>query len=70
MENLSSFCTYKDLKCPLHPTNHDKGCSLCINKNLKQKEIPNCFFNMVEGTEKTNGYSFYDFAEMVIKNNK
>ena len=45
MENLSKFCTCRDLKCPFHPTNHNKGCSLCIAKNLKEGEIPSCFFN-------------------------
>lgn len=43
MENLSKFCTCRDLKCPFHPTNHSKGCSLCIAKNLKEGEIPSCF---------------------------
>ncbi|MDE6506834.1 MAG: hypothetical protein K2K71_06280, partial [Eubacterium sp.] len=23
MENLSKFCTCKDLKCPLNPVNHE-----------------------------------------------
>lgn len=51
--NLSEFCTCKDTDCPLHPSNHDKGCSLCIAKNLKLGEIPNCFFNLVDKEKKT-----------------
>lgn len=30
---MSNNCTCTDLKCPFHPTNHDKGCTPCINKN-------------------------------------
>ena len=51
MENLSTFCSCTNLACPLHPTKHDKGCAPCIQKNLRLKEMPNCFFNLVEGTE-------------------
>ena len=48
MENLSTFCSCTNLACPLHPTKHDKGCAPCIQKNLRLKEMPNCFFNLVE----------------------
>ena len=64
MPNLSQFCTCKDTKCPLHPTNHDKGCSLCIAKNLKSQEIPSCFFNVADPQMKRQGYSFEDFANL------
>lgn len=66
MENLSTFCTCTDKDCPLHPTNHDKGCAPCISKNLMNEEIPNCFFNLVGGTDKRDGYKFKDFAESVL----
>ena len=35
----------------MHPSNHDKGCAPCIAKNLKQREIPSCFFNEVQKEE-------------------
>lgn len=70
MSNLSTFCTCKDTNCPLHPTNHDKGCAPCISKNLKQREIPNCFFRMVEETHTAEGYSFEVFAKAVLKESK
>lgn len=70
MNNLSPFCTCKDLNCPLHPTNHDKGCALCIAKNLKLGEVPNCFFNRIGETEKRAGYSYNDFADAVKKQQK
>ena len=57
MENKSSapFCTCDKFKCPLHPVNHDKGCTLCIAKNLRAREIPNCYFDLLgaEGGERT-----------------
>ena len=65
MTNLSAFCTCKNTKCPLHPTNHGKGCAPCIAKNLKLNEVPNCFFDRIEGSEKRKGDSFADFAHCV-----
>ena len=65
----AKFCTCDNLDCPLHPTNHDKGCTPCISKNLNQNEIPNCFFNLVENSHLREGYSIKDFANLVINNN-
>lgn len=65
MTNLSSFCTCENMECPLHPTKHDRGCAPCIAKNLKLEEVPNCFFNKINGNEKRKGDSFADFAEAV-----
>lgn len=70
MDNLSKFCTCKDLKCPLHPSNHNKGCAPCIAKNLKQKEIPSCFFNVAQPSKTGRGYSFEDFAQAVMSRGK
>lgn len=67
MANLSPFCSCTNLKCPIHPTKHDKGCAPCIAKNLKLKEIPNCLFNLVEGSQKRTADYFEDFAECVLK---
>ena len=66
MNILSAFCTCTDRDCPLHPTNHDKGCSPCIAKNLRNREIPSCFFNLVDSGCKPKAYSFEDFAKTVI----
>ena len=65
MANLSPFCTCENLECPLHPTRHDKGCALCIAKNLKLNEMPNCFFAKVAGSDKRMGDTFADFADAV-----
>lgn len=53
------------MDCPLHPTKHDKGCSPCISKNLKLREMPNCFFDLLEDSEMRQGDSFSDFADIV-----
>lgn len=66
MNNLSKFCTCKNLECPLHPTKHDKGCAPCISKNLGLHEIPDCFFNLIENAELRSGDSFEDFAKLVL----
>lgn len=66
MDNLSPFCTCKNESCSLHPSKHDKGCAPCIQKNLRLKEIPNCFFHLVEGAEKREADGFRDFAQLVL----
>lgn len=70
MENLSDFCSCNDLKCQFHPSNHNKGCSPCIAKNLKEGEIPSCFFNKVGNENDVKSYYFKDFAKLVLKNNR
>lgn len=67
MANLSPFCTCTNFKCPIHPTKHDKGCAPCIKKNLRLGEMPNCFFNLIEGAENRTGDSFMDFAALLVK---
>ena len=63
---MSEFCSCTNLVCPLHPTKHDNGCTPCIQKNIKLKEIPNCFFNLVEGSASRPGDTFTDFAKVVL----
>ena len=53
MEKLSGFCTCADPACPMHPVNHQKGCSPCVAKCLREREIPSCFFNLVIRPGKT-----------------
>lgn len=50
-----------------HPTKHDKGCALCMAKNHRLREIPNGFFNMVDGADKRTGDHFEDFAKFVLE---
>ena len=66
MKNLSKFCTCTDLKCPFHPTNHDKGCAPCIADNLRDNEIPSCFFNKVDADYRGGSYTFEDVARLVL----
>ena len=65
MKNAKAYCTCTDIKCPCHPVNHDQGCDLCIQKNLRQKEIPSCFFNLVDSNYDGGSYTFEDFAALV-----
>ena len=67
MSNLSAFCSCTNFACPIHPNKHGKGCAPCIAKNLKLGEVPNCFFNKIEGAESRSGDSFEDFAKAVLK---
>ena len=66
MDNLSKFCTCKSTECPLHPTKHNRGCAPCIAKNLNLKEIPSCFFNLPQNSDKRTGDTFKDFAALVL----
>ncbi len=70
MEHKVSFCTCTSLDCPHHPTNHDKGCTPCIEKNLRTGEIPGCFFHKVEDAtgRRREGDTIRAFAELVLKN--
>lgn len=60
----SAYCTCTDHKCPLHPSNHDMGCTPCVRKNQNQQEIPSCFFRLISD-ERPAGYTFEHFADMV-----
>ncbi len=67
MKNLSPFCTCTDHACPAHPVNHDKGCAPCVAKNLKQGEIPSCFFRELHLSKKPESYFYEDFAKAVLE---
>ena len=64
--NSANFCTCITISCPLHPTKHDKGCTPCIQKNLKLKEIPTCFQLLIDPENKREGDTFEDFAKAVL----
>jgi len=63
--NQVPFCTCTDTSCPFHPTNHENGCTPCIAKNLKEGEIPTCFFKKVDPDYRGPGYKVEDFAKLV-----
>lgn len=69
--NKDHFCTCKDYSCKLHPKNHNLGCDPCIKKNLKNKEIPSCFFrNINDNLSEQKSFKYKDFSDFVIKNEK
>ena len=63
--NNVPFCTCTDTGCPFHPSNHDKGCTPCIAKNLREQEIPSCFFKAIDTPKPTAGWRFENFAALV-----
>ena len=68
-KNPADFCTCADHSCPLHPVNHDKGCTPCMKKNLQAGEVPSCLWNQVSTREERQqegcDYRINSFAEMV-----
>ena len=67
MKDAREFCTCTDHECPFNPVNHEQGCTLCIQKNLKMKEIPSCFFHSIDCEKPTEGWHYQDFAALVEK---
>ena len=61
----AKLCSCTDTACPLHPTNHTKGCTPCIAKCLKQGEIPSCFFRAIDHPKPTKDWHYADFAALV-----
>ena len=61
-------CTCQSTNCKYHPNNHNEVCRPCIMKNLKQRHVPNCYFNLVtDDKSEIKGYSIEDFARLVIE---
>lgn len=67
----ADFCSCEDYKCPLNPKNHDKGCTPCISKNLKNGEIPTCFFKSVnEDTSNVKKFDVQGFVKHYAESKK
>lgn len=61
------FCTCRDLDCKLNPANHDLGCDPCIQKNLKQGEIPGCFFRLIsDDLSSLEEFTVKDFVDFYL----
>ena len=67
MKEAREFCTCTDHRCPFHPVNHGQGCDPCIQKNLRLKEIPSCFFHDIDAEKPTPKWHYEDFAALVEK---
>lgn len=64
MSNNIIDCSCNDTKCKFHPKNHNYGCDLCIQKNLKVKEIPSCFFKLyIDDLSKIHDFSIDSFVK-------
>ena len=63
----AAFCTCRDKQCPLNPANHDKGCTPCVAKCLRDGELPSCFFNAVTPYRGPDAdYSYMGFARVML----
>ncbi|GAB1476853.1 DUF6485 family protein [Bacillota bacterium] len=64
----SPFCTCTDYTCEFNPANHDKGCNLCIEDSLKTREIPRCYFLLVQDNiDDIDDWSIEAFARLALK---
>ena len=65
--SCEKFCTCVSETCPHHPRNHNYQCTACIEKSLRNHEIPICFFNEIgNGKPVKSNYTFLKFAEKVM----
>ena len=65
---MPHFCTCQNTACRCHPSNHDQGCDLCIQKELRKGEIPSCFFNLViRPGETVEDCTIQAFARRVLE---
>ena len=63
------FCTCFVLSCEHHPSRHEQGCDSCIQKNLRDKEIPACFWISIGGDlSNEKEFTYERFAEYVSHN--
>ena len=58
------FCTCIMSGCEHHPGNHSEGCDPCIRKNLKNGEIPTCFWLLIsDNFDGVNSFHIEDFVK-------
>ena len=71
MENNKHFCTCTDFNCKLNPHNSSKGCDPCIKKCLNAREIPSCFFKVInDDISGLKGFTIESFVDYYLKNKK
>ncbi|QIB69353.1 hypothetical protein Ami103574_08455 [Aminipila butyrica] len=71
MAEREHFCTCTDTACKLNPCNHDLGCDPCIKKNLREGEIPSCFFHLVrEDISELSEFTLESFTDFYLKNKR
>jgi len=71
MENNKHFCTCADLSCKLNPHNNAKGCDLCVKKNLNSREIPSCFFRLINNDiSELKEFTIESFVDFYLRNKK
>lgn len=66
---MERICTCSNEKCTLHPNKHNNSCTPCIAKNLKTRELPSCFFNLLKNAYPRQDDSLEEFARLVLRQN-
>jgi len=64
MDN-TKLCTCPVPDCEHHPSKHGGSCNPCIVKNLKNCEIPACFWDKIGKPDCGSPYTIHKFAEAV-----
>ena len=59
-------CTCEHNKCPRHLDNAG-NCSACIEKNLLNHELPNCFFNDANLSKDRLNDDYITFANLYLE---
>jgi len=63
------FCSCTVFTCPHHPSLHENGCDPCIQKNLRQGEIPSCFYRMIsDDLSSIKEYNLESFVNFYLEN--
>nr|WP_325296956.1 DUF6485 family protein [uncultured Dysosmobacter sp.] len=65
---MEHFCPCKNTACRCHPSNHGQGCTPCMEKELRKREIPSCFWDFViEPGESVEDCSMEAFARRLLE---
>ncbi len=68
MKKSAAFCPCDDYQCEYNPINHDKGCNLCVESSVRDREIPKCFFLVAtDDISDIEDWSFEAFARLVLR---
>ena len=65
---MKHFCTCPVVKCPRHPSNHDRGCDPCIKDNIERGKMPACMFKVVnEDVSQVKDFTIKGFVDFYLQ---
>lgn len=66
---MKPFCTCPMTQCPRHPSNHQQGCTPCMNDILNKGKMPACMLSAAsDDVRNVKDYTikgFVDFYQRV-----